>query len=148
MMNNMIMAAMLVSFLWGLSPIAYKHVLEYIDPMTLIAIQGTLYGIAFILFVIFFRKDLKHKLNTVTKKVMTIMFFAVIFTMIIPMVIFFYLLQKHESYIITALTYSSPIFTLILAYLLLNENITPVGVFGVFLVVLGVVFVSIGRGKK
>jgi drug/metabolite transporter (DMT)-like permease len=148
MMDNMITAAMLVSFLWGLSPIAYKHVLEYIDPMTLIAIQGALYGIAFLLFVIFFRKDLKHKLSTVSKRVFTIMFFAVIFTMIIPMVIFFYLLQKHDSYIITALTYSSPIFTLILAYLLLKEDIAPVGILGVLLVVVGVVLVSIGRGKK
>jgi drug/metabolite transporter (DMT)-like permease len=51
-------------------------------------------------------------------------------------------LKKHDSYIISALIYSSPIFTLLLACLFLNEQITYYGLLGVLFIVVGVGFIS------
>jgi drug/metabolite transporter (DMT)-like permease len=48
-------------------------------------------------------------------------------------------LREHESYIISALVYSSPVFTFLIALFLNSEKITGFGVLGISLIVLGVI---------
>jgi drug/metabolite transporter (DMT)-like permease len=62
--------------------------------------------------------------------------------------LYFYILKDNDSYIVAALTYSAPVFTLVLAYLFLNERMTVLGVTGVLLIVLGVVAVAFNESAR
>jgi drug/metabolite transporter (DMT)-like permease len=44
--------------------------------------------------------------------------------------------------------YSAPVFTMILAYFLLNERIGLSGYFGIFLIIIGVSFIASSMGDK
>jgi drug/metabolite transporter (DMT)-like permease len=55
---------------------------------------------------------------------------------------YYYILKNHESSIISALVYSSPVFTLIIAYIFLKERLDIYGISGIFLMILGVILVS------
>jgi len=59
--------------------------------------------------------------------------------------IYYYVISKHESYIVEALISCSPLFTLVLAYLFLKEEINWVGIAGVLLITLGVICVSLNE---
>ena len=66
-----------------------------------------------------------------------------IITVFVANLIYVYILKKHEGYVISALVYSSPAFSLLLTYLFLRQKITIYGMIGVLLVVLGVVFLAL-----
>jgi drug/metabolite transporter (DMT)-like permease len=55
---------------------------------------------------------------------------------------YYYILKNHESSIISALVYSSHVFTLIIAYIFLKERLDIYGISGIFLMILGVILVS------
>ncbi len=55
---------------------------------------------------------------------------------------YYYILKNHESSIISALIYSSPVFTLIIAYIFLKERLDIYGISGIFFMILGVILVS------
>jgi drug/metabolite transporter (DMT)-like permease len=58
--------------------------------------------------------------------------------------IYFHILKKNNSAIVAALTYSSPIFVLLLSVLFLKEPIHPITVIGILTAVFGVVLISYG----
>jgi len=56
--------------------------------------------------------------------------------------LYFTVLRKYESSLVSALIYSCPIFTLLLANFYLSEKIDNYGIFGILFVVLGVGLIS------
>ena len=60
----------------------------------------------------------------------------------IPNIIYYNLINDHDSYIVSALVNSAPIFTVAVSYLLLKENITKYGMLGVVLIIIGVCCLS------
>jgi drug/metabolite transporter (DMT)-like permease len=63
--------------------------------------------------------------------------------------IYFHILKKHESYVIAALIYSSPVFTLLISYFVLKEKVSYIGVAGVILIVSGVIMLALNeKGHK
>jgi ATP-dependent Lhr-like helicase len=56
------------------------------------------------------------------------------------------ILRDHESSFIAALIYSSPIFTMILSYMYLNEILNGFGVCGILCMVLGIGLISMNNG--
>jgi drug/metabolite transporter (DMT)-like permease len=61
----------------------------------------------------------------------------------IPNIIYYNLINDHDSYVVTALVNSAPVFTVGLSYLLLKENITKYGMLGVVLIIVGVFCLSL-----
>lgn len=60
-------------------------------------------------------------------------------------ILYLWVLQHNDSYVVTAVAFTSPIFTLILAYFILNERVTPISVVGVFMIVIGVYCISMNN---
>lgn len=55
---------------------------------------------------------------------------------------YYYILKDHETSIISALIYSSPVFTLVIAYLFLKERLDIYGFSGILAIIVGVILVS------
>ena len=68
-----------------------------------------------------------------------------IFTVFLTNVLYYNILKIHESTIISALIYSSPVFTLIIAYLFLKERLDIYGFSGVCAIILGVILIAMNN---
>lgn len=133
-----IATALFISFLWGTTPFLHKALLKKYNPISILIFDGLLYC-AGILFVIAFHYDkFTMDVKKITYSDMGFIFTAGIVTSLIANFLYLYVLQEHESYIISALVFSSPVFTFLIALLLTNEKITGFGALGVFLIILGV----------
>jgi drug/metabolite transporter (DMT)-like permease len=127
-----ILLALLVSFILGVSPVAHKYLLTKYHPITIMMISASVY-FSFILLVVLLNKNIFVKdLNKITSKDAMIAFAVSFSILIISNFISYYLLRDHKSSIISALIYSSPVFTLIIAYSFLKERLRLYGYLGIF----------------
>ena len=137
-----ILLALLVSFILGVSPVAHKYLLTKYRPITIMMISASVY-FSFILLVVLLNKNIFMKdLNKITSKDAMIAFAVSSSILIISNFIYYYLLRDHKSSIISALIYSSPVFTLIIAYIFLKERLRLYGYLGIFSILVGVIFIS------
>ena len=65
-----------------------------------------------------------------------------IFTAFLANIMYYYILKDHELSIISALIYSSPVFTLVIAYLFLKERLDIYGFSGIMAIIVGVILIS------
>jgi len=91
---------------------------------------------------IYLKNDILTDLKKITFRDAVILVCLPIFTVFISNLIYYFILKKHESSLVSALTYSSPAFTLILAYLYLNERLDIYGLSGIFAIIAGVILIS------
>ena len=61
--------------------------------------------------------------------------------------LYFIILNKHESSVVSALIYSSPVFTLVLAMLFAKEKVSIVGIMGIILITLGVICIAFNEKR-
>jgi drug/metabolite transporter (DMT)-like permease len=86
-------------------------------------------------------------LYRLTTKDILLLLFEGVFILFVANVIYYYVLKDNESSIVIALESSTPFFTLIFAYLLLNEKINFNGIIGIILIILGVICISYNNMK-
>jgi drug/metabolite transporter (DMT)-like permease len=91
---------------------------------------------------IYLKNDVLADLKKITFRDAVILVCLPIFTVFVANIIYYYILKKHESSLVSAITYSSPAFTLILAYLFLNERLDIYGLSGIFAIIAGVILIS------
>jgi len=142
MNNNYIVLALLISFLWGIQPVIYKHLLTIINPFTLMVLNGSLNFICLGLLYLYYNKEINTDFKKLSIKDYGLIFFIVIITVFLTNIIFYSILQNNDTSIITALVYSAPIFTLIMAYFILKERINIFGILGIILIILGVICIA------
>jgi len=148
-MKNIAFAlALFVGILWGIAPIFHKVLLRDIGFKTIMVVSSLAYFLCTCIFALVFWKDIvkdsKH-LNVVNVSVISLI---AIVTGFLANLIYFFVLKGSKSYIVSALIYSSPFFTLIASYLFLKEDITLVGGLGCLLIVMGVVCLAMGDKKE
>jgi drug/metabolite transporter (DMT)-like permease len=142
-MNNIyILLALLISFLWGIQPIIFKHLLSNISPITLMILNGSINLLCLGLLYLYYSNEINKDIKKLIIKDYILIIFSVITTVFLTNLIFYSILQKNETSIITALVYSAPFFTLIIAYLILKERINNYGILGILLIILGVIFIA------
>ena len=145
-----IILALVVSFLWGIQPVLQKYLLNKFDGSTIMLLTSFIHFTA--IFTIFFLtknqsivvKDVK-KMNRTD---LIVIICTAFFTIFLTNIIYFYILKDHESSIISALIYSSPVFTLVIAYLFLSEKLEAIGVIGILLVLVGVICISLNNNTR
>jgi len=137
-----IFIAIFISFLWGIQPIVHKHLLNKYNFITIMLIS-TIVNFSLILAVSITRnKEILADMNKLTFRDLFILVLVSSFTIFLANMMYYYILKNHESSIISALVYSSPVFTLIIAYIFLKERLDIYGISGIFLMILGVILVS------
>jgi drug/metabolite transporter (DMT)-like permease len=137
-----LLVALCVAFLWGVSPVIHKSLLGKHSHVTIMLITATVNVLCVISYALFKNKELIPDMKTIPMKDVLIVAGTTITTVFLANILYYNVLKKHDSYIISALIYSSPIFTLLLAYLFLQEKITYYGLIGVLFIVVGVCFIA------
>jgi len=141
-MDIYIFIAIFISFLWGIQPIVHKHLLNKYNFITIMLIS-TIVNFSLILAVSITRnKEILADMNKLTFRDLFILVLVSSFTIFLANMMYYYILKNHESSIISAFVYSSPVFTLIIAYIFLKERLDIYGISGIFLMILGVILVS------
>lgn len=140
-----IVLALSVAFLWGLSPIVHKSFLnQQVSRESLIVFGGAAYAACVLVYAIWHRKQLLADARRITPSFWGVIAVTSIICGFLANLIYFAILKYNPSYLIVALTSCSPIFTLGMAYWLLEEEATLTAVLGVLLIVAGIVLVSAG----
>lgn len=137
-----LLMSLFTSFLWGLSPVIQKHLLEKFDKRSLMLF----YASANILFIVLMLSFFNNKLYSDIKSLNTYDIFLIsaytFFTIFMANLIFLEVLKYNNSHEVAAIEGIYPFFTLVLAYMFLKEKITAFGILGVIFVVLGVICIS------
>ena len=145
MENTYILISLFISFLWGSSTVIHKYFVQKLNILTIMFISTIVYTACLLLFAAFNQKHLIHDYNIINNNDIVIIALTSIITGFFANYLYFYVLKDHESSLISALIYSCPIFTLLLAYLLLNERVDKYGILGIIFVVFGVGFISLNN---
>lgn len=138
-----ILLSLLVAFLWALNTVVYKYCMnQSIDQKTVSVIGAFTYFICMFFFAIYYYDDLCKDIQKTNPNHILMIVIASIIGTFIATILFTYLLQKHNSSVVTTIAYTSPIFVLILALLLLNEKFDYVKLLGIFITIIGISIVS------
>lgn len=78
--------------------------------------------------------------NTTTSNI-TIIAVGAVMGLFIGNLLFIHLLEKHNSSLVTTIAYTTPLFVLLLALLVLNEKLDSVKLLGIFITVIGVMMI-------
>jgi len=142
-MIEVILISMLISLFWGIGAVGQKWLLNcisvkayYIYASLILAIVGLGY------FLIYYKEGIIHA-HTMKPKHIVILIATVLIGGTIANLMFAYVLStNNNTSVATALSATYPMFTLILAYYLLKENIDKKSIIGVILITAGIMLLS------
>jgi drug/metabolite transporter (DMT)-like permease len=135
-MNYYIFFAFIIAFLWGISPVLFKFILEKNIPWYIIIfVQASVYLLSSAIFIIIYKyndiyKDLQQNINYIPSLIV-ISFLSVY----IANVLYIFALEKKANVNIMSLIVSlAPAITLISSYLILQEQL-PIKILIGFLII-------------
>lgn len=135
-----VIAALFVAFLWGISPIIHKNLLVNLNHLTIIVIGGFIYTLVLIVIATKNWHIIKPNLTKdLTLKHFGLIAFTTLVAGFLANYIYLRILKNNNSYFISALIYTSPVFTLLTVALLKSEKITIYAVIGILLITFGII---------
>jgi drug/metabolite transporter (DMT)-like permease len=142
---DVIILSLAISFLWALAPIIHKLMFKFgLHPKSAMAFGGVAYAACIAVWGAWNWGEIRRDVPRLKDwRVVGLIMASSVLVAFLGNLLYYRVMKDHMAYIVTALTYSSPIFTLFLAWWLLKEKITWVGVVGVLLIVVGVILVSL-----
>ncbi|MEW5315189.1 MAG: hypothetical protein WDW38_006635 [Sanguina aurantia] len=139
--SSLIIGGLTVAALWGLAPVVQKALLVHLPRQTIFALSTLVYATSAVIYCCFHRQVILQSLPEVTGHQATLIILAAFLGSFAANLLFLEVLKDNPSYVVTALAFTSPIFTVALAASLLGEKIKWTNVFGILLVVCGAVLV-------
>lgn len=137
--------ALFIAFLWGLSPVIHKNVLGTLSHHTTLVVSSAFYTVCTVVYAWYNWNHIAKDWRVLNAKLVGYIAFAAIVCGFLTNILYFMVLKRYESHIVSALIYSSPVFTLILAVLLLRERVSFYGFLGVAFITIGVLFLAFNR---
>lgn len=138
-MNYYILFAFIIAFLWGISPVLFKFILQKDIPWYIIIFfQASVYLLSSIIYIIIYKykdfyKDLQKNINY-----MPFLIVISFFSVYIANVLYIFALQKKANVNIMSLIIAlAPIVTLISSYLILQEQLPTKVLVGFFIIFIG-----------
>ena len=141
MIQTYIWIALLMSFLWGIQTVIHKHLLNHISGMSIMLYSAIIYTVLTI-FISFYSNAVVKDLKKIDLRIGSILFFTAVFTVFLTNYLYYYILKNHESSLVSALVSSAPVFTVIFAYLFLEEKLSLCGFAGIISIVIGVILIN------
>jgi drug/metabolite transporter (DMT)-like permease len=142
-MKTYIVLGLLIAFLWGLAPIVLKSLQTNLNYFTIMFFSSMIYFICVLVLCFINRNEFMRDINSITAKEIAILVSLPVVALFFANYLYYNLLKRHESALIVALVCCSPIFTLLLAYLFMNERISQYGIAGILMVCGGVGLISL-----
>jgi drug/metabolite transporter (DMT)-like permease len=134
--------SLFTSFIWGLSPVIQKHLLQKFDKRSLMLFYSSTNVLFVTLLLSFYNNKLYADIKSVNTYDILMISTYTFFTIFLAKLLFLEVLKYNNAHEVAAIEGIYPFFTLLLAYLFLKEKITIFGFMGVLFIVLGVVCIS------
>jgi drug/metabolite transporter (DMT)-like permease len=137
-MHSSYIYAFCISLISGLMIISQKwiisHNVSFHMVMALSIIFSTLCGLAFLLY---YKDIILNEYKDVHLSAVHQIFWQAFIGTFILGILGYKLVEENNAYIASGLTLSAPLFTVLFAYLFLNEQIMLKGVFGIIIILIG-----------
>lgn len=141
--------ALFIAFIFGISPIIHKYIFNNVPtltPQTIFILGGISYFVFTLMFALFEKEALVNNMKNIPSSIIMIFIFGTAMSFFANY-LYFKIISKNASYLVSSLIFVSPLFTLILSYLFLKEDITVHSVIGIVLIVVGVILVAMSSTK-
>ena len=150
MNNESFVLALVVAVLWGVQAVIYKHLLRRFDKQTIMSLTSIFYVVVLLGYNAFTKNQhllatpiqkLNDKLTRLDVLLITI---SSVLCLFVANIIYYTLLASPDnaSAIVTAITFSSPLFTLLIGYMFLGEKVNLRAIVGILLTVMGLVLIA------
>jgi drug/metabolite transporter (DMT)-like permease len=142
-----IYVALFVAFLWGIHPILNKILLGKFNVPTVLVLSNFVYFLAVLVFIYLNYSEITKDVKKINNQDILIIFTVSLVAGFLANLLYYYVLKSHESSLVSALVFSSPIFTLIVAHFFMKEDLNGFGILGIILIVLGVICIAFNDGN-
>ena len=142
MLQIYIWIGILISFLWGIQTVIHKHLLNHISGLSIMLYSTILYTIMICITAYYNKSIIVKDLQKINLRIGSILFFTAVFTVFLTNLLYYYILNHHESSLVSALISTAPIFTVIFAYLFLNERVSIYGFTGILSFMIGLILIN------
>jgi uncharacterized membrane protein len=130
--------AIMIAIVWGCTPFLVKRILQNIHYKTLIFIELFLTFTVSSLFCLYNRSEITNDVKNIDSFTLCVAAILVIAVLCVN-ILHYNVINEHETYLVASITSVYPIIALFLSCIFLNEKITIYKIFGVFLVVIGII---------
>lgn len=142
-MNYYTYLAFVIAFIWGISPVLFKYILQKnIPSYIIIFIQSSVYFLSSIIYIIIYEKDDIY--GDIQKNSKYIPFLIVIsfFSVYVANVLYIFALDNKANVNIMSLIVSlAPVITLIASFLILQEILPIKVLIGFLIIFIGLLFI-------
>ena len=139
--------ALFVSITWALAPVLHRYVFQqsHIQARTMMILSWVAYSACIIPYALYHYSSIKKDLPKISAKGFFLIALSGILVGFISNLVYYYLVKHNKSALVSALVYSSPVFTLILAYIFIQEKVNMLGVFGILAITIGIVAITLSH---
>jgi len=134
-----------ISFLWGIQTVIHKHLLDHISGLSIMLYSTILYTLLLCITAYYHKSIIIKDLKKIDLRISAILFFVAFFTLFVTNMLYYYILNHHESSFVSAIISTAPIFTVIFAYLFLKERLSMYGIMGIVSLILGLILINMDR---
>ena len=120
---SLILTGFLIAFLWGLNPVLKKQLLSDLSPQTVMLILNAIFMTCLLIYSFMWRDTIKNDMTKITSQHMHLFIFIAVVTSFVSAVFYYQILNANDSSKVILLTSMWPIFGMVLAQLLLKENV-------------------------
>lgn len=140
----MLIECLIVSLVYGITPILYKHSIGIISIESFIIIFGLFYFIITMTFMYMFRHKLIKDIDILNKNTYLygIILISALLIFIVGDYVFLSVLENNKSYIVTSIIASYPLVTVFFGYILFNDQVKAEHFVGILMVILGIMLVN------
>lgn len=136
-------ASLLVAFMWASSTILHKFVLNQVtDHRIPFACGFFFYTTCMLVFWALNYKELAPEVKRLSKKAWLALAVSTVFGSFLAALLYFRVLQNNNSSIVSTLSYSSPVFVLLMSRWFLKENTHPVAMMGIGVTMIGIFLIA------
>jgi len=141
-METYILVAFLIAIIWGLSPIMYKHLLDKYNPTSVLVFASLAYFICIIVTGCCNYQSILDDYNKIDFNDVCWVILVSVSGLFIGNILQVTVLKDNDPSIVSPIIYSCPLITLLAVYLLFNTTLNIECLFGSFLIVSGVLCIS------
>jgi drug/metabolite transporter (DMT)-like permease len=137
--------ALVVAALWGCGPIVHKSLLSSdIDRSTILVVSGSLYFVCLVMYGLMYHSArIRADVPKITASAWVALCALALVCGLFANSLYLRLLHQQKAHTVTALVFCAPVFTLLMAHVLLGERVRPMAAMGTALIVTGVLCISI-----
>src|SRR2546426_531324 len=123
MTDNVLISSFAVAFCWSLVPIIYKIILTNLPAKTVFLLYYITTTTLMIFYTFLNWNNINLHIDKINYKIIVQLLIVVLLGSLIANYLYYDILEKNDTYLVTILTAISPLLTILIAYFYLGEKI-------------------------